>query len=158
MREEFVRTEIYPPVDFSFKHISQPDEILNIQPRSGKRKILKTKSKKQLLDTKPKETTTKLVINRGPQQRKELEQKENKEQTEQKESTIEQKHETGYLGKAVRLNNNNLVSLKGLKQILDQIMEKPKDVNWLDLSFNSIKVLELVKLFDSNLHYFIGRY
>ncbi|PNF38262.1 hypothetical protein B7P43_G11618 [Cryptotermes secundus] len=39
---------------------------------------------------------------------------------------------------ALRLNNNHLMSVRGIHAILYQVVERPEQLTWLDLSFNKL--------------------
>nr|CAG4711333.1 unnamed protein product [Naegleria fowleri] len=47
-----------------------------------------------------------------------------------------------YLGRGVKLCNNNLSDLHGLFEGLSTIMETPRELQWIDLSYNNISCLE----------------
>ncbi|KAK9502110.1 hypothetical protein O3M35_012702 [Rhynocoris fuscipes] len=43
-----------------------------------------------------------------------------------------------YLSTALRLNNNQLVKIDGISNAVNQILEYPERLTWLDLSFNKL--------------------
>ncbi|PSN44403.1 Leucine-rich repeat-containing protein 51 [Blattella germanica] len=46
-----------------------------------------------------------------------------------------------YQCQALRLNNNHLASIQGIQSICYQVLEKPENLTWLDLSFNKLTSL-----------------
>ncbi|XP_013785888.1 leucine-rich repeat-containing protein 51-like [Limulus polyphemus] len=44
--------------------------------------------------------------------------------------------------KAIRFNNNNLVTSSGLKSFVDSLLYDPERLSWLDLSFNMLNAVE----------------
>ena len=45
---------------------------------------------------------------------------------------------------AVRLNNNRISTLEGLDEVLEQILDDPQQLRWLDLSWNHLTTIEPV--------------
>ena len=45
---------------------------------------------------------------------------------------------------AVRLNNNSISTLEGLDEVLEQILDDPTQLRWLDLSWNQLTAIEPV--------------
>eukprot|EP00128_Syssomonas_multiformis_P018099 Colp12_sorted_trinity150504_noHs@33881 len=45
---------------------------------------------------------------------------------------------------AVKLNNNHLKDLKDFQTVMNDILEEPSELNWLDLSFNDFGIIDKV--------------
>eukprot|EP00833_Pecoramyces_ruminatium_P001954 jgi/Orpsp1_1/1175986/evm.model.c7180000055960.2 len=51
-----------------------------------------------------------------------------------------EKKKVKYVNRALRLSNNNFLSLEGLDMITEKIIADPfKNLSWIDLSFNSLE-------------------
>ena len=46
----------------------------------------------------------------------------------------------------VRLNNNTLHDLNGFEKVLETIVENPEDIAWIDLSFNTLSIIDDVSI------------
>ena len=47
---------------------------------------------------------------------------------------------------SLRLNNNKFTTLNGFSQVIEAVLEKPGHLNWIDLSFNQLTLVEKVRL------------
>lgn len=56
--------------------------------------------------------------------------------------TIDRHGSTHLNAVAVRLNNNSISTLAGLDQVLEQIVDDPMRLRWLDLSWNHFTTIE----------------
>ena len=56
-----------------------------------------------------------------------------------------------YLGRGVRLSNNNLMDVNGLFDVMLEILETPLELTWVDLSFNNIASLSGLSALPENL-------
>jgi len=56
-----------------------------------------------------------------------------------------EKKKVKYVNRALRLSNNNFLSLEGLDAISEKIIADPfKNLSWIDLSFNSLESIHEV--------------
>ncbi|XP_048348577.1 leucine-rich repeat-containing protein 51 [Sphaerodactylus townsendi] len=56
------------------------------------------------------------------------------------------------LTQSVRLNNNTLNDLAELTSIMTQLLDRPEDIYWIDLSFNDLPTIDPVLITYYNLH------
>ena len=150
-----------PPLDFSFKGLAEPLDILRVAPTSGKvhvpKPVYKAPEEKRPLDRlqyavsdKSKETTRKLVVakNRnGEEEAYEFEVKpvlkaeaeESRNADDEELRGLVRRLENRYECDAIRLCNNNLHTAQGLvKGIHNLVTNYLLTVQWLDLSNNRL--------------------
>ncbi|ORX84478.1 L domain-like protein [Anaeromyces robustus] len=162
-------------MDYSFKEMIEISEILEEEPRIGKIDILqqkktnknntKTKNDENEVDSEnedknekdeksnqvgwSKKTFTKapLIIPMVPLSSSyKYHHKDGMTVTEEKE-----KKTAKYINRAIRLSNNNFLSLEGLDMVCEKIIADPfKNLSWIDLSFNSLEEIhECILKFDN---------
>jgi len=60
----------------------------------------------------------------------------------------DKKQRVKHVNRALRLSNNNFLSLEGLDMISEKIIADPfKNLSWIDLSFNSLEEIHEVNPF-----------
>ncbi|XP_075448922.1 leucine-rich repeat-containing protein 51 [Ascaphus truei] len=55
------------------------------------------------------------------------------------------------LSQAVRLNNNTLTDLNGFEEMINKLLSDPRQLSWIDLSFNDVSTIDPVLTTYSNL-------
>mmetsp|Transcript_5303 Transcript_5303/g.7821 ORF Transcript_5303/g.7821 Transcript_5303/m.7821 type:complete len:279 (-) Transcript_5303:487-1323(-) len=156
----YTATRTYPPVDLSFRMISDITKMHKAEARKGYRKrINKQDSNTTLQDTKKTDdvqqggSSKSLTIERRKRNQvtsafadplaDEVEVRKDEEDNEDVGEDGEPKiHYTNYYGNAIKLNNNNIESLAAFEEGIESLMEFPEDLTWVDLSFNLISDLE----------------
>ncbi len=43
---------------------------------------------------------------------------------------------------SIRLNNNNLTNLEGFQEVIEKVMDTPKRLSWIDVSFNKLTTID----------------
>lgn len=89
--------EVAPPLDYSFRCLTQAAGVLEEDPRIGTRPLKKTDEGK-------------------------------------------------VLSSAFKLNNSAIQDLNGFADVLSEILDKPEELSWIDLSFNEISKIDPVIL------------
>ncbi|KAA6387849.1 MAG: hypothetical protein EZS28_016622, partial [Streblomastix strix] len=131
-------TTLLDPVDFSFLGLTSVEDLLKEEPRSGNIEVELVEKKP--LTPPPQQVTGKLIHTAtSPNVRQGSGQQGNSQQ----EKEIEKVEVKKFRATSVRLYNNGLRSIKGLKSILDQILVDGGDeVVWLDLGWNKLTQIE----------------
>lgn len=144
------KVTVFPPIDYSFKDLDVCADILNAEPRKGLRKKLKKiEEEKVAVKANQNNNTVKFGLGARDELKKLFETEDANlviESTKQEDhdttQDLEQTQEfTGYLGTSLKLSNNNLQTLDGLPEVLEQVMHTPSELKYLDLSYNHIRSL-----------------
>ena len=53
-------------------------------------------------------------------------------------------HDGKFAGRCLRMNNNQLSEIKTLKSFINKIFLNPMMIGWIDLSFNTLQVVDPV--------------
>ncbi|ORX41463.1 hypothetical protein BCR36DRAFT_588032 [Piromyces finnis] len=153
------------PLDYSFKEMIEVSEILEEEPRLGKIDQTESSRKKKINKEKDKAKNEEDIESeneeKGENENKESQPGWNKKNINKAliipmvpiSSTYKYHHKDGipvieenekqcvkYVNRALRLSNNNFLSLEGLDVITEKIISDPfKNLSWIDLSFNSLE-------------------
>jgi len=154
------------PLDYSFKEMIEISEILEEEPRLGKVDELDQKKKKDKKENSEKGDDE--AVDSENEEKKEENENKNTQTGWNKKSLTKapliipmvpisstykfhqkdgipvieeiEKPKTKYVNRALRLSNNNFLSLEGLDMISEKIVANPfENLSWIDLSFNSIE-------------------
>jgi len=118
-----------PPLDFSFSEARKMSDFTRVTPRNGLVNYI----------------TVPVFINKN-----DIELKERKLITKKEVKDIEKSY-CKYISDAIRMNNNTISSFKGFNRMLDSVLDNPKKLQWIDLSFNDIEHIDEVLLEFQNL-------
>jgi len=174
------------PLDYSFKEMIELSEILEEEPRLGKVDELEKKKKKSSkANNNEKGSSDEEAIDSENEEEKEEKDAKNTPGWNKKSltkaplvipmvpisSTYKFHHKNGlpviednerptlkYVNRALRLSNNNFLSLEGLDIVTEKIVADPfQNLSWIDLSFNSLEeihecILKFVNLKTLFLH------
>lgn len=110
------------PLDFSFNGVSAFSEVNELSPRQ----------RQSLISTEAMKSPKKTLI----------------DTKNKKEESLSTKS----LSKTLRINNNSLENWNGLSGLVANILVKPIQLSWLDLSFNRLVTIDCCLLEYPNLH------
>ncbi|XP_002740743.1 leucine-rich repeat-containing protein 51-like [Saccoglossus kowalevskii] len=94
--------QVAPPLDFSFRCLTQMSDVLEEDPRIGSRPLKTTDEGK-------------------------------------------------VISSAFKLNNNRIQDLNGFADVVSNILDKPEELSWIDLSFNDISKIDSILVNHSHL-------
>jgi hypothetical protein len=156
--------QIATPLDYSFKELIEVSELLEEEPRIGKidnieqNKKLKNKEnkdddeldndsetgEKESKESKDNQTGwNKKILSKAPLIIPMVPISSSHKYHQKNGITVfedTEKKKVKYVNRALRLSNNNFLSLEGLDAISEKIIADPfKNLSWIDLSFNSLE-------------------
>ncbi|OUM64563.1 hypothetical protein PIROE2DRAFT_8638, partial [Piromyces sp. E2] len=173
------------PLDYSFKEMIEISEILEEEPRIGRIDQIEKKKKRSSSSKNKEKIDEEEDVDSENEEKNDNENKNNQPGWNKKtinkapliipmvpiSSTYKYHHKDGipvveenkkqrvkYVNRALRLSNNNFLSIEGLDIITTKIIADPfKNLSWIDLSFNSLEeihecILQFVNLKSLFLH------
>ncbi|KAL9643500.1 hypothetical protein ABK040_010114 [Willaertia magna] len=162
-----------PIVDYSFKQLTSCIDLLGkaIEPRQGEKKLLSKPStlskdsndKNKLLNIQSEEKEEQLIIKRGNRdvQKGNSNNSNFKDDQSDEVSLIDKKNQVSgeeeeekyskFLGRGIKLSNNNLTNLAEFATVVNEVLETPEELSWLDLSYNNFSTLETIESLPFNI-------
>ncbi|KAG2381716.1 hypothetical protein C9374_006100 [Naegleria lovaniensis] len=133
-----------PIIDFSFKDINLPSvqDLKTSVPRVGEKRVRVSKTAEKQKEDERKGNRSFEQERFKPTMFGSSEMISNKHHDESNSKQEEPKEIIKYLGRGVKLCNNNISDLHGLFDALTTILETPQELQWIDLSYNNISSLE----------------
>jgi len=130
-----------PPLDYSFLEIKSVADLPGEDPRSGT-----VRQKSEAAEPPPEDKKLKEKEKDAPPSEAASPTKRAKEVARQSvccsvEDSDGVKSSTAEV-RAIRLNNNLLCDIKGLHEVAGELVDKPDDVAWVDVSFNNLTKIE----------------
>ena len=118
-----------PPLDYSFKELTEPLGMVHEEPRSGFRRVIEVDEQEIQAAAAQAAVLGGLEVGEG--------------------EVVERREDAGPRGitTAIRLCNNELSHLGGLEEALAEVLDEPSELKWIDLSFNALDDIDEVLTF-----------
>merc|ERR1711865_729630 len=118
-----------PALDYSFMELETVAELLDEEPRAG---VLSTKSRLRQVDEK------KEVVQVAGSKKKQ-------------KPKVKSQYEVTPITTCIRVCNNNLTTLDGFNEAVEEILDHPDKISWLDFSCNQLKIIHPIIMTHQNL-------